>query len=822
MRLYTKTITSIYYCKKGSVALSTVIPFLQYNTRSYSTEPLSKTNITLPNNIKLRAYQQECIDTCLDHIAQGVRRIGVSMATGGGKTVIFANLIESFRQRFQEKFNITTKDDDSLTLKKKAKGTVLVMVHRRELAIQAEKTIKQFHPHLNVQIELGDSKTYMTLKGELSDLRMSHAGKSGAGPGTKIARKFNSNVQKINAKLQKVRGHPDVVICSVQSLIRRLGCYDPKEVMLIIIDEAHHAVAKSYLEILEYFNALKPPLVDKDEISSIISSATPYEPPVIGFSATFERQDKKALGQVMEKIVYDKGILEMIEDEWLCDAKFSTVQIASLDLSQVATNPSPKTSRTKTKENNLLEDEYGDFKVPQLSKVMNTPEINEIIVKTYLARREKIMNENMGHISTILFAVDIEHVHCLHEMFQKHGISTAFVTSLSKQHERDQHIEDFKNNKIEVILNCGIFTEGTDMPNINCILLCRPTKSRTLLVQMVGRGLRLHKNKQHCHVMDFVSSTKTTGIVSVPTLVGINDWQEILGEGEIEDFPYGDMRKEELSIQDLQKIKEKREMLRKQEQERQIVERENFNATLKEKYEQYINETGALDLTFTTFDSFSDFCASQKANEDSVSPFHQEYSHFRDSLIPWVNHTHNRWAYKIPKTTTHLSITKNNDSERHYVLKVLTEIPQYVRNTATSMMPKHNSKILLKSYSLGEIMAKAAEYLTHCPSCYVVKRSKFTSPHKQLTISKFAQWRKSSATDKQSQWIKKIAVQCMERSRSSSKQPVQDNLPTEQQVDHYLRAKLTKGEAQDLIFACSLSPQYPLRKFLRNVSYKLS
>ncbi|KAL6949968.1 hypothetical protein ACO0QE_000637 [Hanseniaspora vineae] len=726
------------------------------------------------------------------------------MATGGGKTVIFANLIESFRQKFM------TSSASS------ASSIVLVMVHRRELAHQAERTIKQFHPHLNVQIELGDQKSYVTLKGELSDLRMSKP--QGINPQSKIMQKHNSSMQKLHAKLRKLNGKPDVIICSVQSLVRRLCYYDPNAVMLIIIDEAHHAVAKSYLEILEYFNALKPQGEALPSPSCKEVLPRNFEPPVIGFSATFERQDKKALGQVVDKIVYEKGILEMIEDEWLCDAKFSTVQIASLDLTQVATTKLPtsvKKIHTNIDSPDLTE-EQGDFKVPQLSKVMNTPEINEIIVKTYLARRDKIMQENTDHISTILFAVDIEHVHCLNEMFQKHGVTTAYVTSMSKQHERDQNIQDFKNNKVEVILNCGIFTEGTDMPNINCILLCRPTKSRSLLVQMVGRGLRLHRDKQHCHVIDFVSSTKTTGIVSVPTLVGINDWQNITGDHE-------DLNAEgkELSIQDLQKIKEERELLTQQEREREAVEREKFNATLKDKYEQYLNETGALDLTFTTFDSFSDFCASHHMTRANVTPFQQEYIHFKDSLIPWVNHSHNRWAYKIPNTATHLAITKNNDTERHYDLKVLTEIPQFVRNTSRSPMPRFKSKTLFKSYNLDEIMVKATEYLMQCPSCYILKRSKFTSPHKQLIVSKYAQWRKSSATDKQAQWIRKIVLQYMDRSRSSSKQPVQPNELTKQQLDHYLKTHLTKGEAQDFIFACSLSPQYPLRKFIRNIPYKL-
>ena len=73
-----------------------------------------------------------------------------------------------------------------------------------------------------------------------------------------------------------------------------------------------------------------------------------------------------------------------------------------------------------------------------------------------------------------------------------------------------------------MLVNCGIFTEGTDIPNIDCILLARPTRSRNLLVQMIGRGMRLSPGKTDCHVIDMIASVKTHGVVTTPTLFGLD------------------------------------------------------------------------------------------------------------------------------------------------------------------------------------------------------------------------------------------------------------------------------------------------------------
>ena len=86
---------------------------------------------------------------------------------------------------------------------------------------------------------------------------------------------------------------------------------------------------------------------------------------------------------------------------------------------------------------------------------------------------------------------------------------------------RSERLDSFRNGDFPVLVNCGVFTEGTDIPNIDCILLARPTKSRNLLVQMIGRGMRLHPGKINCHVLDMVASLEAS-VVTVPTLFGLD------------------------------------------------------------------------------------------------------------------------------------------------------------------------------------------------------------------------------------------------------------------------------------------------------------
>lgn len=184
----------------------------------------------------------------------------------------------------------------------------------------------------------------------------------------------------------------------------------------------------------------------------------------------------------------------------LCNMKVTTVQ-TKVDLSSVGTR-------------------YNDFKESELSKAINTLDRNDIIIKSW----EKYAASD-NRKSTLVFAVDMEHTLSLCNAFRVRNVEARFITSKSSPVERQEALQAFRNGDCPVLVNCGILTEGTDIPRIDCILMARPTKSSTLFQQMFGRGMRLHPSKKDCLVIDFVdnfSRAGRAGLVTIPTLLGLD------------------------------------------------------------------------------------------------------------------------------------------------------------------------------------------------------------------------------------------------------------------------------------------------------------
>ncbi|KAF9930326.1 hypothetical protein BGZ67_005878 [Mortierella alpina] len=287
----------------------------------------------------------------------------------------------------------------------------------------------------------------------------------------------------VDQGVRKADMSADVIVASVPSLGRagttRLEKYNPKEFKAIIIDEAHHAAAESYGRILKHFGAHVPE-------THIF---------VYGCSATVRRHDGLKLGGVFDYISFHKDFITMIEDKWLCNLRVSAIQ-TEFDLRDV------KTQR-------------GDFVQKDLSIKCNTPVRNDIVVRSY-------MTYCKDRKSTVVFAVDIAHAEELTNVFRRHGFDARVLSSRTNDAERAQLLADFRARKFPVIVNCGILTEGTDIPAIDSIVMARPTKSNVLFQQMLGRGMRLYAGKDDCHVLDFVDAVQGEALVSAPTLLGLD------------------------------------------------------------------------------------------------------------------------------------------------------------------------------------------------------------------------------------------------------------------------------------------------------------
>ncbi len=403
---------------------------------------------------ELRPYQEECIATSLSAYANGVRRQAVSLPVGSGKTVIFANLIA----RLQPPTPEATR--------------VLVLAHREELLAQAERQIRRFAPHLRCAIEKGRQRS-----GE----------------------------------------EADVVIASVPTLGRvdsmhRLRRLDPAQFKAIIIDEAHHSVAATYMRIFRHFRVISEEDVNdiegaketEDAGDKAAAEGEPAAAPdllVWGCSATLSRNDELVLGRVFERIVYHKDLKSMMEEGWLCPADTKEIY-TDVDLQRVALKG-------------------GDFDQKQLSLAIDTPTRNDLIAGMWL----KIAKEQYDRRATIVFALNVQHAQNLAAAFAKLAISTAIITGKTPDVERTDTLERFARGEIAVLLNCAVLTEGTDLPITDCIVMTRPTCNTNLYIQMVGRGLRKHPEKQSCLVLDFIDRFRSKGrtLISFPSLVAARD-----------------------------------------------------------------------------------------------------------------------------------------------------------------------------------------------------------------------------------------------------------------------------------------------------------
>lgn len=257
-----------------------------------------------------------------------------------------------------------------------------------------------------------------------------------------------------------------VVIASVASICNtRLDWFKPS---LVICDEAHHAAAQTYIN-----TAMKYGCFDPGGARYLGVTATPHRMdnrPLIGGEET----------AIFENISYEYGIIEGIAGGYLSDIEAYRLN-AGFSMSGIRSVA-------------------GDYNQKQLSERMNTGEGNLLVFGHW----RKIA----GTRQTIVFCVDVSHSRDVCEVFKRQGVSAEYVTGNTESSERARIIEEFKSGKIQVLVNCNIATEGFDAPNIDCVLLMRPTKSYSLFTQMVGRGLRIRDGKKNCIVIDVVGDGK--------------------------------------------------------------------------------------------------------------------------------------------------------------------------------------------------------------------------------------------------------------------------------------------------------------------------
>lgn len=252
-----------------------------------------------------------------------------------------------------------------------------------------------------------------------------------------------------------------ITVGSVQSLQResRLTKFPSDYWDTIIIDEAHHVLSEGYRRVLDHFPDAR----------------------LLGCTATPDRGDMRSLAQVFDATSFEYGIDKGVKGGYLCKIVAQTIPL-QIDLTDVAT-------------------QNGDFATGDLGDAL----------EPYLEQIATEMAARCQDRKTVVFLPLIATSQKFRDMLEEHGLTAAEVNGMSP--DRDQILRDFDAGKYQVLCNSMLLTEGWDCPSVDCVVVLRPTKIRSLYVQMLGRGLRLFPGKTDCLVLDFLWMTTKHDLV---------------------------------------------------------------------------------------------------------------------------------------------------------------------------------------------------------------------------------------------------------------------------------------------------------------------
>lgn len=258
-----------------------------------------------------------------------------------------------------------------------------------------------------------------------------------------------------------------VTVGSVQTLMRekRLNQFAPGYFDTIIIDEAHHCISDSYQRILNHFSGAN----------------------VLGVTATPDRGDMRNLGQVFQSLAYEYTLPKAIKEGYLSPIKALTIPL-KMDLSGVGV-------------------QSGDFKVGDLGTALDP----------YLYQIAEEMAKYCRGRKTVVFLPLVKTSQKFRDILNEHGFASAEVNGESA--DRAQILNDFDAGRYNVLCNSMLLTEGWDCPSVDCIVVLRPTKVRSLYCQMVGRGTRLCDGKDHLLLLDFLWHTERHELCHPASLV---------------------------------------------------------------------------------------------------------------------------------------------------------------------------------------------------------------------------------------------------------------------------------------------------------------
>ncbi len=278
----------------------------------------------------------------------------------------------------------------------------------------------------------------------------------------------------VSQTLEKVREHwpevsseayrggkekPDVfcVLATVQAVHKNLNLFGQDEFGYLILDEAHHVPSDTFKQTISYF---RPAFT-------------------LGLTATPERMDGCSLLEIFSEFAPRLGLKDAIEKGLLCPIRCLRVR-TNVDLNRIRFNGS-------------------DYRASELEERISVPERNRLIVETYT-----------GHVNGkpgVTFCVNVTHAEEMAQLYSKMGVSAASVSGRMNRKQQDAILARYERGELQMLCACDLLNEGWDAPQTEVLLMARPTLSRVLYVQQLGRGTRKHLGKECLWVFDFIDNT---------------------------------------------------------------------------------------------------------------------------------------------------------------------------------------------------------------------------------------------------------------------------------------------------------------------------
>ena len=402
-------------------------------------------------DIKLFDYQEDMKER-IEKALRLHRSVMAQMPTGTGKTVLLASVVESF-------------------LREHSNCNVWIVAHRRELVSQIKDTLNKFLLNFSFSkitpslftIKEGSTShpDPLTLRGEGGNrptrcsepLRSKVGGPSKVSPDCLSASAFNVPIKAVS--IQWLSKHYDEI---------------EEEPGMIVIDEAHHALAKTYKGMWDRFPKAK----------------------FLGLTATPCRLNGKGFTDLFDVLVQSWSVPEFISKGRL--ATYDFVSIKSDGVTQRLIDSLQKRGAD------------GDYQNKEMDMLLNK--------KPSIERLYQSLEEFGKDRKGIVYAINISHAQKITKLYQENGVKAIAIDSKTPATERQQDIEAFKKGDIQVLVNVDIFSEGFDCPDVEFVQLARPTLSLAKYLQMVGRGLRVAKGKKNCVIIDNVGLYRVFGLPS--------------------------------------------------------------------------------------------------------------------------------------------------------------------------------------------------------------------------------------------------------------------------------------------------------------------